>query len=907
MGCSIAGIWGLYQIRMAKNQSAAASNLHYEFQEIRLLFERSLMGPHDYIIHGNKLEKEIFSKDYKNLISKINDLKNLIISNKANYGYEFEKILGVVENQLLIIENELPAFKSIALDIFGLKMYPGDSLPGSKMEEMDFFVRRLEDHLRSEGSILLSLSNKATKRIDDVQIYIFILLIIFSANALLIGMLLSFYITRNISSSIDGLIQVTRKIKEGDLTVRAEIKSNDEIAELADSFNEMLNELADTQNRMSSIFHGSGDGMCVIDDNFNILQINREMEDMVGVHEIEVVGKKCYEIFHGELCHTDRCTLKCILSGEKWIELETDKETMGGEKKPVELIATPFKRRGETIGVIESFRDITKRKKAEDGLKRAYDDLEMRVKERTSMLANVNKELQSEIRERETAEEALRREEEKFYDLYQEAPIAYLSLQRNGIIDDCNRKTEEFFGYKRKELIGTNIIDLFSDTQKEKEKGKEILNRFISGNIIYSEKIHLANKDGSLIWGSMTINAVRDQEGNMISIRCMIVDITKHVNMEDQLMQAQRMESIGTLAGGIAHDFNNLLMGIQGNVSLMQINMDIVHPYYKRLKNIEQQVQSGARLTSHLLGFARKGKYEIKPININRLIEDTSDTFGQTRKEITIYNELAEDLFIIEADQSQIETVLLNLYTNAADAMHGVGDFIIKTMNVTCNDIKSSLFKPKHENYIMLMVTDTGTGMDKSTIEHIFDPFFTTKEIGRGTGLGLSSVYGIIKSHDGYIDVESKKGHGTTFKVYIPASEKEIEKVFETSEFLVRGTETVLLVDDETIILEVGKDLLEAIGCKVLTATNGKDAIEVYKKKYKEIDIVILDMIMPHMDGGEAYNRMKEINPDIKVLLSSGYSIDGQAADIIKRGCNGFIQKPFNIKELSKKIREIVA
>lgn len=855
---------------------------------------------------GNELEKEIFSKDYKNLISKITDLKNYITNNKVKHSYEFEKILGIVENQLLIIENELPDYKSIVLDIFSLKIYIEDTLHGSMMEEMDLFVRGLEDHLKSEGSILLSLSNKTAKRIDDVQIYVFILLIMLGANALIVGTLLSFYIIRNISSSIDSLIQITRKIKEGDLTVRADIKSNDEIAEFADSFNEMLNELADTQNRISSIFQGSGDSMCVIDDNFNILQLNKQMEDMVGLPEAEVVGKKCYKIFHGELCHTDKCTLKCILNGEKRVKLETDKETRDGKKKPVELIATPFKRRGKTIGVIESFRDITKRKEAEDKLKRAYDDLEMRVKERTSMLADANKELQAEIIERKTAEDALRREEEKFRGLYQKAPIAYFSLQKNGIIDDCNKKTEELFGYKREKLIGTNLIDLFSDTQKE--KAKEILNRFISGNIIYNERIRLANKDGSLIWGSMTINAVRDQEGNMVSIRCMIVDITGQVNMEGRLMQAQRMESIGILAGGIAHDFNNLLMGVQGNVSLMQIDMDISHPYYKRLKNIEKQVQSGAQLTSHLLGFARKGKYEIKSININKLIENTLYAFGRTRKEITIHNELAENLFTIEADQSQIEQVLLNLYMNAADAMHGVGDLIIKTINITHNDIKSSFFEPKHGNYIMLMVTDTGTGIDQSTIEHIFDPFFTTKGMGasKGAGLGLASAYGIIKSHDGYIDVESKKGHGTTFRIYIPASEKKIAKAVGITEKLLKAIETVFLVDDEELILDVGSDLLEAMGYKVLTARDGIDAIKVYKKKYKEIDIVILDMVMPNMGGGEAYDRMKEINPDIKVLLASGYSIDGEATEILERGCNEFIQKPFNIKELSKKIREIL-
>ena len=214
--------------------------------------------------------------------------------------------------------------------------------------------------------------------------------------------------------------------------------------------------------------------------------------------------------------------------------------------------------------------------------------------------------------------------------------------------------------------------------------------------------------------------------------------------LETQLRQAHKMEAIGTLAGGIAHDFNNLLMGIQGNISLMLLDIDPTHPHYERLRNIQKQVQSGARLTSHLLGYARKGRYEVKPIDLNQFVEETSETFGRTRKEITIRRELAEDLFSIEADHRQIEQVLLNLFVNAADAMSGGGDLILKTMNVTHKDIKDKPYDPIPGNYVLLTVADTGKGMDEETIERIFDPFFTTKEMGRGTGLGLASAYGII-------------------------------------------------------------------------------------------------------------------------------------------------------------------
>jgi signal transduction histidine kinase/ActR/RegA family two-component response regulator/ligand-binding sensor protein len=406
---------------------------------------------------------------------------------------------------------------------------------------------------------------------------------------------------------------------------------------------------------------------------------------------------------------------------------------------------------------------------------------------------------------------------------------------------------------------------------------------------------------------------VQQVNGIIVGAVELTLNITNHRRAEEEkklleakLQRAQKLEAIGTLAGGIAHDFNNLLTGIQGNVSLMLMDIDFAHPYFERLKNIEKQVQGGARLTSRILGYARKGKYEVKPIDLNQLVKEVSDTLGSTRKEVKIHQELAEGLFAIEADQGQIEQVLLNLFINAADAMPYGGNLFLKTVNVTSEDMRGKLYEPKRGGYILLTVTDTGTGMDRNTIERIFDPFFTTKEMGRGTGLGLASAYGIIKAHSGYIDVESKKGHGTTFRIYLPASGKEVQKVVKTAEEYIGGTETVLLVDDEAFILEVGRDLLEAMGYRVLIARDGKEGVAVYQKNRDEIDIVILDMVMPYMSGSEIYERLKEINPDIKVLLASGFSIDGEATEILDRGCNGFIQKPFRINELMEKIGEIL-
>ncbi|MBU4185743.1 MAG: PAS domain S-box protein [Proteobacteria bacterium] len=515
----------------------------------------------------------------------------------------------------------------------------------------------------------------------------------------------------------------------------------------------------------------------------------------------------------------------------------------------------------------------------------------------------------ADITERKQAEEVLRASEEKYKTLAESSPTA-IFIYQDGEYVFFNDEFARLHGYSKEELLEKEVWEL--NHPDEKETLRQITSKMLEGKAVFARHaVRRLGKDGKTIWCEMMATHIPYKGRPAIMGNLINIDERKRIEaekekLEVQLQQAQKMEAIGTLAGGIAHDFNNLLMGIQGNVSLMLMNMDSMHPYYKWLENIEKQVESGAALTSRLMGYARKGKYEVKPVNLNQIVKETSETFGRTKKEITIHRELAEDLFAIEADPRQIQQVLLNLFINAADAMPGGGDLILRTMNTTHKDMKGKLYEPKPGNYVLLTVTDTGTGMDKKTMENIFDPFFTTKNMGRGTGLGLASAYGIIKGHGGYIDVESEKGHGTTFSIYLPASQKKVLKAVKTAERLIKGTETVLLVDDEEMVLKIGQELLEAMGYTVLIARDGKKAIEVYKKNQDDIDIVVLDMIMPNMGGGETYDRMKEINPDIKVLLSSGFSVDGEATQILERGCNGFIQKPFTMIEISTKIREIL-
>jgi CheY-like chemotaxis protein len=281
--------------------------------------------------------------------------------------------------------------------------------------------------------------------------------------------------------------------------------------------------------------------------------------------------------------------------------------------------------------------------------------------------------------------------------------------------------------------------------------------------------------------------------------------------------------------------------------------------------------------------------------------------FERTKKEIKVYRKYQQDIWASEVDSGQIEQLLLNLFVNAWQAMPDGGDLYLETKNVTLGEDYIKPFWLKPGRYVKISVTDTGVGMDEKTQQRIFEPFFTTKEMGRGTGLGLASAYGIVKSHGGFINVYSQIGHGTTFKIYLPASDKELkEEKKPMSIEILRGSETVLLVDDENTITDVVEKALTMMGYKVFLAGGGEEAVKVYSKNQGSISLVILDMIMPGMNGGKTYDLLKEINPGVKVILSSGYSFNGEAAQIMSRGCDGFIQKPFGIKELSQKIREIL-
>jgi len=517
-------------------------------------------------------------------------------------------------------------------------------------------------------------------------------------------------------------------------------------------------------------------------------------------------------------------------------------------------------------------------------------------------LDTANKKLAQEIEDHLRSDKDLRESEIKFHSLFDFSPqaIAVTDVETGRLID-VNAKFCELTKYTKDEILGqtTTALDFFTEEWRPK-----FLNELLAKGEIQGLELNIKDKVGSILTALAFSKLIKLAGKDFIITICL--DISERKRLEGQLQQAQKMEAIGTLAGGIAHDFNNLLMSIQGKTSVMLYDLDKNHELYDQLRSIEQLIQSGSKVTNQILGFAREGKFEVKPADLNKLVGNSFKMFGTASKKIKIHSKYQENIWTVEIDQNQIDQVLLNLFVNASLAMPKGGDLYINTENISLDKayVKPHLVQPG--KFVKISVTDTGIGMDETVLPKVFDPFFTTREVGQGTGLGLASAYGIIKNHNGFINVYSEKGIGSTFSIYLPATDMHVVDTIKPQDKIRKGTGTILFIDDEDRILKIGQEMLKALGFNVLLAINGEEGIQSYQYNNKNIDLVILDMILPGMDGSEIYEQLKDINPDVKVLLSSGYSQNGQAAEILDKGCNGFIQKPFTLEQISEKIYDIL-
>lgn len=503
------------------------------------------------------------------------------------------------------------------------------------------------------------------------------------------------------------------------------------------------------------------------------------------------------------------------------------------------------------------------------------------------------------------------------FDIFNFLPDATFAIDTQGRVIAWNRAIEEMTGVKAEDMLGKGnleyslpfygdrrpiLIDLVFKPVEEFKKKYRFIKK--EGNILIAEaNVPVRGKARSL-WGKAS--PLYDGKGNIAGAIESIRDITERKELEARFIQSQKMEAVGALASGVAHDLNNLLTGIRMHAFLARNALDKGDPLHVKLKNIEDIVGSAANLTRQFLGFARGGKYEAKPIDLNDVIEKTVSFFSRTRKEITIVRDYGKGLPAVDADRGQMEQVLLNLFVNAQQAMSGGGDIMIRTESVILDETVTEAYLTRPGRYVKISVEDTGAGMDEAVMEKIFDPFFTTKERGIGTGLGLASVYGIVKNHEGFITVESTVGKGSTFRIFLPATDREPVKGRSSRAKLLTGTEKILLVDDEKEILNVTSAIFEALGYRVYGAGSGMEAIETYKARKDAIALVILDLVMPGMDGEETFYRLREINPGVKVILASGYSKNDSINRVMQKGCSAFVQKPYDIRALSVKIREIL-
>jgi two-component system, cell cycle sensor histidine kinase and response regulator CckA len=509
------------------------------------------------------------------------------------------------------------------------------------------------------------------------------------------------------------------------------------------------------------------------------------------------------------------------------------------------------------------------------------------------------------LTERRQAEEALKESEEQYRTLFEESMDGVYSVLRDGTITDANASYCELFGYTREEIIGKNILELYLDPTDRSKFQKEIEKQ----GFVKDYEVKGRKRDGTGVECLITSSVHFGKDGSIMGYRGILRDRTAYKALQKQLLQAQKMEAIGTLSGGIAHDFNNLLTVVMGFSELLLAEKDQKHPEYGDLQKIFHAAKTGGELVQRLLTFSRKSEPKPVPMNLNKQIVQVEKLLRRTiPKMVDIRLDLSPDLPAINADQSQVEQVLMNLAVNARDAMPDVGKLTVRTSVVTLDREYCRLhLEATPGEHVLLEVSDTGHGMDKETVERIFEPFFTTKEIGKGTGLGLATVYGIVKQHNGHITVYSEVGTGTTFRVYLPAIKPVVEPEIRDNGIMpASGTETVLLVDDEEFVRELGARILTKHGYTVLQAENGRQALKVFKSKRSEISLVILDLIMPEMGGTECLKELLKIDPQVTVLVASGFSADASMKETTGLGAKGFVSKPFRAKEFLRDVRRIL-
>jgi len=625
-------------------------------------------------------------------------------------------------------------------------------------------------------------------------------------------------------------------------------------------------DLEASEIRYRRLFESAKDGILILDaDTGKVVDINPFMIELLGYSREIFFGKTLWEIGLFKNVVTSREAF-IKLQGQGYIHYEDlPIEKKDGRKIDVEFVSNVYRVNGKSV-IQCNIRDITERKRAEESL----------------MLQNA---------------------------ALQSAANAILITDRAGKIISVNQAFTKLTGYSQEEAIGNKPGILKSGSHPDTFY-KKLWKIILSGEV-WKGEIENRRKDGSVYTEEMTITPVYQTQKEISHFIAIKNDITDRKKLQQELLQSQKIQSIGTLAGGIAHDFNNILAIILIYASLLERSENRGRDkILESSRAITHAVERGKELVRQILTFARKTNVVFEPMSVVDLIHELLSMLKETfPKVITFVEKIDEDIPFIYADRTQIHQAILNLYVNSRDAMPHGGTITINVEKQTRDQAQKRFPAADQDLYLCISVTDTGEGIDKAIIPMIFDPFFTTKEMGKGTGLGLAVVYGVLQSHHGFVDVESERDLGTTFRLYFPVSlmnEKIIPAPPSPEPVDVGGTETILLVEDEGLLLESISRLLELKGYKVYAAADGLEAIKVYDRHKQEIDLVITDMGLPGITGKDEFKILREMNSDIKVILASGFFEPEMKVELLKAGASGFIQKPYIPNDILRIIREVL-
>ncbi|MGD0228847.1 MAG: PAS domain S-box protein [Syntrophorhabdales bacterium] len=618
--------------------------------------------------------------------------------------------------------------------------------------------------------------------------------------------------------------------------------------------------------RLAAIVESSDDGIISKDLDGTIVTWNQGAELIYGYSAEEMVGRPIALLSPPGREDGVSKIMTLIREGGRIDHYETERIRKDGAKIYVSLTVSPIKdHKGCVIGASTVARDTTERRIAEEALQLAYGYNRSLIEASLDPLVTIDPE---------------------------------------GRIIDVNIATEQVTGHCRDELIGTDFLGYFTDPQKARTGYRTAFNE----GLVRDYPLEIRHREGRITPVLYNASVYRDDAGSVIGVFAAARDVTERKNLEAQLLQAQKMEAIGTLAGGVAHDFNNILAVIMAYANLIQmgIDKDDIHKPY--VDQIVLSSEKAADLTQSLLAFSRKQKIEVKPCDVKTVVASAAKLLKRLLPEdVELRVETADDKAVAMLDVAQIDQLLMNLATNARDAMPNGGPLTIGTKTVALDET----FKKIHGfgnqgRYVLLSVSDTGTGMDEKTMARIFDPFFTTKEAGKGTGLGLSSVYGIVKQHGGYIDVRSELRKGTTFEIYLPLAEQAVRKTTQPKVKLRGGTEMVLVIEDDADVRNMMKGILSDQGYTTLEAANGDDGIALFNEHMDEIRLVILDVIMPGKNGKVVLDEISRTDPQVKAIFVSGYTGDIVIEKGVRKDSLDFLQKPISVVKLLAKVREVL-